>query len=419
MLCGSEGGVLMQRLPFVSVLLSFFLLSAAEGQVQSSPSGATGVVIGHVYCGDTNGPARFAGVMLEPVSDVSKGGQSYPSVTGQAAQPVLTTIDTTQTGLDGGFTVGNLKPGVYYVDAELPGYLSAVSGLSGQDWERPTASVADRMAKGLQRVTVEAGRTAFVTLTLERGASVSGTVSFSDGNPAVGVRVSALQEKSDGSWESARVGQHLGLGIATNDVGQYRIAGLSAGLYVIEVDLTISQSQTTATLGSTTTSSSNSSSNGGYWLSIFSGGKLKANKDAAFALTAGESRPGEDLVIPKLHSVSGDLVAARDGRPLVGGVELLDSDGKAHFSSTNALGTDGEFHFEGVPEGNFVLMITALDPQAVAANAEEIKKDPGSARVYGTVQQALDVSADIDGLVIKVPQVDMPVSALDRPAGHQ
>lgn len=408
----------MQRLPFVSVLLSVLLLSGAQGQVQPSASGATGVVSGHVYCADTNGPARFASVALEPVSDVinaaAQAGRSRPQTTETAKPPVLTTVDNTQTGLDGGFTVSNLKPGVYYVNADLPGYLSTVSGLTGQDWAHPTAEVADRMAKGLQRVTVEAGRTAFVTVTLERGASVSGMVSFSDGTPALGVRVSILREKSDGSWETLQVSQPLGFGIATNDVGQYRIAGLSAGRYVIEVDLAISQSQTTGSIGATSSSFSNSSSSGGYRLSIFSGGKLKANKDAAFALTAGESRPGEDLVIPRLHSVSGVVVAARDGRPLVGSVELLD--GKNQFTSSNASQPDGEFHFEGVPEGNFVLMIYAMDPQALAANADAIAKNPGSARVYGTVQQALDVSADIDGLVISVPQVDMPVSALDRAA---
>ena len=87
----------MQRLPFVSVLFSVLLLSAAEGQVRSSPSGATGVVIGHVYCADTTGPARFAGVMLEPVSDVNhaveEASRSDSPVNGQ--QPVLTTVSST------------------------------------------------------------------------------------------------------------------------------------------------------------------------------------------------------------------------------------------------------------------------------------------------------------------------------------
>ncbi len=105
--------------------------------------------------------------------------------------------------------------------------------------------------------------------------------------------------------------------------------------------------------------------------------------------------------------------------PLVGSVELLDPDGKTHFTSTNASGTSGDFRFEGVPDGNFVLMINAMDPQVIAANRDAIAKDPGSARVYGMVQQSLDVSADIDGLVISVPQHDMPVSALNGTANHQ
>ena len=60
-----------------------------------------------------------------------------------------------------------------------------------------------------------------------------------------------------------------------------------------------------------------------------------------------------------------------------------------------------------------------MDPEALAANVDVIAKNPGSARVYGNVQQPIDVSADIDGLIISVPQNDMPVSVLDRPAKHQ
>lgn len=404
----------------VGVVLSSTSAGPAFSQATEQQEG-TGTVTGRVFCDDTNAPARFASVMLEPVSDVSRAvegaGRPRSSVTGQ--QPVLNTVNSTQTGMDGSFTVGNLKPGVYYVGAELPGYLSAVSGFSGDGWVHPSASVADHMAKELQRVTVEAGRTAVVNLTLERGASVNGTVSFSDGTPAAGVSVKILLEKSDGSWEPVGMqapGRYLGAGVtATNDLGEYRIAGLSAGRYVIEVDLTISHSQMTGSVNG----SSGSSSSGGFWLSIFSGGKLKANKDAAFALTAGESRPGEDLVIPKLHTVSGVLVAAADGRALVGSLRLLDSDGKTPVTDANASGPDGAFRFEGVPEGIFVLMTNAMDPQAIAANRDAITKDPGSARVYGMVQQSLDVSADIDGLVISVPANDMPVSALNGTAKNQ
>lgn len=395
--------------------------SASQGFSQATEQQkGTGAVAGRVFCDDTNAPARFASVMLEPVVDVSRAveGASRPrsSVTGQ--EPVLNTVNNTQTGMDGSFTVGNLKPGVYYVGAELPGYLSAVTGFSGDGWVHPSASVADHMAKELQRVTVEAGRTAFVTLTLERGASVNGTVSFSDGTPAAGISVKILLEKSDGSWEPVGMqapGRYLGSVTATSDLGEYRIAGLSAGRYVIEVDLTISQLQMTGSANG----SSGSSSSGGFWLSIFSGGKFKANKDAAFALTAGESRPGENLVIPKLHSISGVLVAAADGRALVGSLRLLDSDGKTIITSANGSEPDGAFRFEGVPEGNFILATYAMDPQSIAANRDAIAKDPGSARVYGMVQQPVDVSADVDGLVISVPQNDMPVSALDRQAKPQ
>lgn len=383
---------------------------------------AEGIVTGHVYCEDTNGPARMARVMLEPVKDVSDSvqpGRTFAK---------LSTIDSVQTGLDGSFTMKSVKPGAYYILAEMAGYLSPLAGMSADEWTHPTASVADRMAKVLQRVTVEGGRTANVNIGLARGAAVSGTISFDDGSPASGIRVKVLREKSDGSWDpvqSSAIAPMFGIGYTTDDLGHYRMAGLTAGKYVIEASLLLSDIKVTGFMGQSRGMSETSE----YSLSIFSGGALRASKDAAFALTAGESRPGEDIVIPlsKLHSVSGTVVASHDGRPLAGDVELLYGDDKKSLATAELDSTSGEYRFAFVPEGHFTLKVTAVDPQVMkATDAKVAAENPGYMKayskgkhVYGALEQPLDVNGDIDGLVLSVPDASASPAVSQSSANSQ
>ena len=131
---------------------------------------ATGTVTGRVFCDDTNAPARLARVMLLPVTEVSQSVEQanrHGVAASESGAPLtLPSTNSVQTGLDGSFTMTDLKPGAYYAIAEMPGYLSPVSNLSEEDWIRPTTSVADRMAKVLQRVSVEGGRTTVVNFSL-------------------------------------------------------------------------------------------------------------------------------------------------------------------------------------------------------------------------------------------------------------
>ena len=316
----------------VGVVLSSTSVWQAFSQATEKQS-ATGTVTGRVFCDDTNAPARLARVMLEPVSDVSdavahEGRPHLPSGDAGSTEseaPRMVTFQTksVQTGLDGSVTMKNVKPGVYYVIAEMPGYLSPLSTVGNEDWRHPTTAVADRMAKMLQRVSVDAGRTTAVNVALERGASISGTVNLDDGSPAAAVSIKAMREKSDGSWETVRLVaiQWVSAAIQTDDLGRYRLAGLPAGKYVIEADLSLRDISASALMGTAQSTSEWSR----YSLSFFTGGYLRARADAAFALTKGESRNDEDLVIPlsKLHSISGTVVASHDGHPLGGIVQLL------------------------------------------------------------------------------------------------
>ena len=91
-------------------------------------------------------------------------------------------------------------------------------------------------------VTVDASSTANADIRLERGAALSGTVSYDDGSPSIQASVELLHRKKDGSMTcSPSLSCNCSSGppgnLTTNDLGQYRIAGLPPGDYVLRASL--------------------------------------------------------------------------------------------------------------------------------------------------------------------------------------
>ena len=83
-------------------LLLPFLTIAAMAQTNPSVRHATGTVTGHVYCADTNAPARMARVRLESAKE-SSGSNPQSS----SDLPVGGIV---QTALDGSFIIPDVPP---------------------------------------------------------------------------------------------------------------------------------------------------------------------------------------------------------------------------------------------------------------------------------------------------------------------
>ena len=92
------------------VVLSLALLSltAAAQDVRRQP---VGTVTGHVVCADTQRPARLAAVRLVrvPEGGPPPKGTHFPMGGGAPMG------DAVETGLDGAYTIANVKPGDYYL----------------------------------------------------------------------------------------------------------------------------------------------------------------------------------------------------------------------------------------------------------------------------------------------------------------
>ncbi len=299
------------------VLCSIGVLGCVVPVLSQSPPTdegiATSTVSGHVYCADTNAPARMAMVVLQPADAVD----NYRP---DSSVQVTTHAEGVQTQLDGSFSIQHVSPGTYYVIASAPGYLSPLAFFSAHlgDDSKLQEALKEQIANSLPRVTVKPNTSVSVNTTLERAAAVSGTVLYDDGSPASGLSVQALIRRKD-QWilfPFPPFDRSIP-SVMTDDKGSYRISGLPAREYVVEVQLNLSRFSYTSD-----GNGSGGSSSGYASMHIYSGGKLRPKEAAPFVLGSGEERRGEDIEIPasKFHTVRGGIVAAHDGHVVNGGM---------------------------------------------------------------------------------------------------
>ena len=164
-----------------------------------------------------------------------------------------------------------------------------------------------------------------VDLALDRGAAISGRVVYDDGSPAIGWMLSVATPGGTGddiNPSSALMAQSLAISgggqiFKTDDLGRYRIDGLTAGSYLVRASLTATP------VGISATNAGDGGS--GIVLTAYSGNTWSRADAKPMTLTAGEDRPGVDITIPShaLHSIVGHVYAKSDDHTLnVGQVTL-------------------------------------------------------------------------------------------------
>jgi hypothetical protein len=208
----------MRIRPQLASLLCFITLVIAA-VVARAQTVETATVTGHVYCADTQKPARFASIVLLSVD--SQGGH------GARGSGFATTSS------DGSFRIMGVAPGDYYAEVTMPGYLQPLHALGRDVQELPPAD-RERVSARLTRVSVGAGQTATMQVTIYRGASISGTVSYDDGSPAPGIRIVSLAIPQGAAGQPAAAQQNSsGSTAQTDDRGQFRLIGLDDGTFTI------------------------------------------------------------------------------------------------------------------------------------------------------------------------------------------
>jgi len=341
-----------------------------------------GSISGHVYCADTNAPARFARVSLMPVRTVGDGGR------GGFSPPA-------STGLDGSFTIQNVRPGMYYVTASVPGYLNPLLQVAASDVSSTDPAAQARVAKVLAPVSVNGSEPVHVELRLERAASVSGTVYYDDGSPATNVEVYVQVPASGSATATLSTGRGFTFGLPlspTDDYGRYRITGLPSGDYVVMASARTFLPGGFGGFGRDQQSSA---------LMVYAPKSVRAVDAKVFTLKTGSEVNGADILIPlaAFHTVSGSAESS-DGHTLnAGSLTLSDDKDKTH-SYRASLQSDGSFRFLYVPEGSYTLAITGA---AVTEPSSSGRGRTTTVQSYGNASQSVMVqSGDLSGVVVQV-----------------
>jgi hypothetical protein len=375
-------------------------------QKPPDPPAATTTVSGHVYCADTNAPARMATVILQPADAID-------AITPGESRNIPSSGETAQTSMDGSFTIEHVAPGTYYVIASQVGYISplALRYIGPDDDLLPKDQKKD-VHPPAPRITVEGNLPVGVNVTIERGAAVSGTVLYDDGSPASGIQMSLLTH-SKNEWLPIMFNSPVmnsGFFVQTNDEGRYRISGLPPGKYSIKAELRLSK--TTYKIDE---HGSSYSSGSGYSLDIYAGNTTRQKDAERFALTPGEERRGVDIEIPvsKLHTVRGNIVAAHDGHVLNGGsLQLLYPADRSPVARTFLSESDDTFSFSFVPEGDYILRVDGASDTEYREISNGPNRwppthtEPHVVREYGSAEQPIHVAGELSGVTIAAP--DLP-----------
>lgn len=286
----------------------------------------TGIVQGRVYCSDTQRPARFVHLRLQPIGGIGDRGAR-----GGFAN----------TGADGSFRIANVAPGEYYVEVTMPGYLDPLRGL--RDSPELSTSAREQLNGLVTRVSVTAGQSATATVTIYRGGSIDGHVSYDDGGPAAGVSVQAFDASTTPS-----TGASGSSGYATSDDrGEFRITGLADGTYLVY-----------AAPRSV--------------FPVYFGNTIDRSHARTLEIRAGAEVSGADIEIPAIamHRVGGVLLGD-DGHALAHTPLQMRLSSGGTTSITAISATDGTFVFPAVPDGSFVLQ-TPGGQQALTISGSDL-----------------------------------------------
>jgi len=183
----------------VTVLMIVALCAGALAQGPASSSKMSAAIAGIVVKDPDGQPVKKA--LIELIAENQTEGGDYTAVT----------------GADGLFRIENVLPGRYRLFAERTGFLDGEKH-GGRSEGRVLTLTAGQEVKDLQ-------------IRLQAAAAIRGRVTDEDGDPLAGAEVTVLRRtfaSGHRHWEQAGAER-------TNDLGEYRVAGLAPGDVYVSV----------------------------------------------------------------------------------------------------------------------------------------------------------------------------------------
>lgn len=356
-----------------------------------------GAVTGHVYAADTQRPARFADVELVQEQEIDRGGRGRGVNYNSAARA--------RTALDGSFRIENVPPGDYYVVASMTGYVSPVM----------VARMTQQPLSGAPQTHVAANNASDVVVTMERGAVVTGRVTYDDGTPVSGAPVRLFgvgSPSSTGGVVNMFAGGFGGISFGggftqTDDRGVYRVMGVAPGKYVVS---TIVQTETVGE-GRTNRQVFRMPQS----LTVYAPTTMHKAEAQVVEIHGGETVDGVDVRVGLngLHAVKGTVTSKADGHALNAGfVSLFDtSDNSALRTAT--VDADGSFRMDYIPTGSYRLDVIGQDRTQPDGNGDRPPTTPGRRYERTSVNVTVgDHDAALDA--VQVDEVKSSQNAANR-----
>jgi len=305
---------------------------------------------------------------------------------------------TASSDTDGHFRIENVQPGRYRIFVERTGFV-------------PVNARGVRADTNV--IAVQPGQTEEILFRMLPTAVISGRITDEDGDPMSEVRV-MVQKKRPGKL--SREGAGMG---TTNDLGEFRIAGLFPGQYWVAAvpppdarDYEPSRKKASVDDRSGEDHSADSRVQEAQpdtrYITTYYPGTFDAMQAASVNLKAGDELPVNLTLVPgRTFSVRGVVTGVPPGQKAA--VVLVSRGGEAFHGSE--VGPDGQFEIRGVGPGSYSLMATTGESQSprihqdvtvVAADIEGLRLAPaasfrlsGHLRVEGAVSRDAQLTVNL------------------------
>jgi hypothetical protein len=374
--------------------LSLFALSAlATVSLAQQPVSATGTgtVTGHVTLGDTQRPARFATVALYGVpAEVTATPKPDPDATDEAKVKAMaaalknlgkTNMVQAQTGADGAYVATDVAPGDYYVFGSASGYVSPMNQVQAifeadADPKKPLP--------GVQIVHVAADHQSTANVTIERGAAISGVISWDDGSPVTGAIFAVTPAKGDTKPPTqfgmlAMTSMLSALSIS-DDLGHYRISGLAPGNYIV-----------TATLRTGGQSGLGAGMNLAKAMAVtpmvvYAPSAFHKSDAKPVTLTAGEDLRDQAMTLnlAGLHSVSGRIASVEDHHGINQATIRLQYSTDQELVRSASVDAAGNFTVTFLPPGTYTMKVSDAED-----TEPKPKTDKDKPNIFGAGQKTI------------------------------
>jgi protocatechuate 3,4-dioxygenase beta subunit len=338
----------------VFVLSALSLVSARNSSPEAKVSSIAGMVI------KEPGSEPLKKVLVQVVAENQKAGGNY----------------TASTDSDGQFRIERVEPGRYRIFFERTGFIA----VNGRGLKADGSILSIQSGQSIENLFFRMLPTAVI----------SGRITDEDGDPMSDVRVIA-QWKKPGKMKRDSVGT-----ATTNDLGEYRLAGLSPGQYSVLAmpapDFRDYEKPEKPVLSSDLPDAQTAVQSGSKpetrYLPTYFPGTFDPAQASAVELKAGDDMPVNFTLLPartyRVHGIITGLTANQ--KPTV---ELRSKSGDTYRSNAVEVGSDGQFEVRGVAPGSYSLLARVdselhslsarQDITVVAGDVEGLKLSPSPA----------------------------------------